>query len=1109
LDFSGVTLTGITAIRGQTAVDTIIGSAGNDTIVGAGADDNLSGGAGDDVFQYNGTAGGYDAVNGGTGNDTIQATAANTVIGLFSLTGVEAISSGGFAGVSVSTSAYSTTLDFSGVTLTGITAIRGQTAVDTIIGSAGNDTIVGAGADDNLSGGAGDDVFQYNGTAGGYDAVNGGTGNDTIQATAANTVIGLLSLTGVEAISSGGFAGVSVSTSAYSTTLDFSGVTLTGITAIRGQTAVDTIIGSAGNDTIFGGVANDNITGGAGDDTLNGDGDNDSFYYSGVSNGFDTINGGAGTDSILALSTNTVIGIASLSAVEAINANGFGGVRILGSTAANTLNFSAVTVTGIAAIDGGAGNDIITGSAGNDVLIGNAGNDTLNGGAGIDTVDYSYLTTGFTLNLAVTAAQTLATGDADTLSNIENIIGGVGADTLTGTATANTLNGGSGNDTITGGAGDDTIIGGLGSDTLLLSGLQASYSITTVNGSVRVVDNQPTVDGNDGTDTISSIETLRFRNGATVSITSPIILDLDGNGVRTVSAANSNARYDMDGDGLTDDTSWFGNTEGLLFLDRDGNGTLTNSGEFSFIDDVAGARSDLEGLRAFDSNSDGRLSNLDTRFNEFRIWQDRDGDGVAESGEILTLTQASVRSLNLTATAVNATTQLGDVAVVNRGSYTRTNGTTMEFLDAALTYFSSATNVPTIAVQQQSLSRKAGKYTITISNGAMTLAPRSSRGPIDARAGVLGASAMLSFKDQTIGMLSPIILDLDGDGIEMRSIKKAKASFDMNGDGIADDAGWVGKGDGFLVIDRNGDGLISHASELSFASEDADASSDLEALAALDNNNDGVLNANDARFSELKVWVDANGNGTTEAGELKTLAEVGISEINLRGRNIDGTAKVGDNVLISTSTFTRTNGTIGTLGNAALAYRPGTGAITGDVGRNGVPWQTVPENPEVEDGVIGSDEPVTAELNAALSALRRTPIGPDIARLFSDVPDNVDAFDYYSQVPDKLTPVMESPSVTESASLDTGALPMAKIAPVMEVPTTKTTPIIGNPIAKIAPIMEDPAANSKTGGGSAATVATDRLLAIIAQDMAAFGAKGGEDELNWRRDGVRPIDFYA
>lgn len=144
----------------------------------------------------------------------------------------------------------------------------------------------------------------------------------------------------------------------------------------------------------------------------------------------------------------------------------------------------------------------------------------------------------------------------------------------------------------------------------------------------------------------------------------------------------------MDGDGHGDDTSWMGAGEGMLFLDRDGNGTVSNGGEFSFINDIKGATSDLAGLRAFDSNGDGALSSADGRFAEFRIWRDRNGDGVADQGEILSLADAGVQSLGLAGAAVDGTAALGDVVTINKGSFTRTDGTSAEFLDAAFTYFS-------------------------------------------------------------------------------------------------------------------------------------------------------------------------------------------------------------------------------------------------------------------------------------------------------------------------------------------------------------------------------------------------------------------------------------
>lgn len=269
-----------------------------------------------------------------------------------------------------------------------------------------------------------------------------------------------------------------------------------------------------------------------------------------------------------------------------------------------------------------------------------------------------------------------------------------GNDTLLGGAGNDTLMGGNGNDHLTGGAGNDALVGGWGTDVAHFAGTYSSYTIATINGSIAVIDNDPNADGDDGIDTVAGIERLVFKNDVTVNITSPILLDLDGGGVERLSADESNARYDLDNDGVTDDTSWVGRGEGILFLDRDGNGTVTNVGEFSFVDDKIGARSDLDGLRAFDSNADGVLSEGDAKFGDFRVWKDSNGNGSADAGEILGLAEAGVASIKLTGTAVTGLVRPGEVAVINKGSYTRTDGTTAEMLDAALTYFTSATTAP-------------------------------------------------------------------------------------------------------------------------------------------------------------------------------------------------------------------------------------------------------------------------------------------------------------------------------------------------------------------------------------------------------------------------------
>lgn len=424
-------------------------------------------------------------------------------------------------------------------------------------------------------------------------------------------------------------------------------------------------------------------------------------------------------------------------------------------------------------------------------------------------------------------------------------------------------------------------------------------------------------------DALAGTRQVRLSDGHTVSLAAPVILDLDGKGVQTLSRDTSRVRYDLDGDGLADATSWIGSTEGFLFLDRDGDGTVTNAGEFSFLGDVPGATSDLQGLKAFDSTKDGILSSTDARWGDFRIWQDKNGNGVAETSEILTLATAGVRSLNLSAVAYAGVNAPGDVAIVAKGSYTRTTGTTMDLIDAALTYVSAPRDgLPTIELVAQTQSRKAGKYRISVKDGRLAVAPKHGNDTSDVRAGGLSGAVELTFKHSTVGMLSAIVLDLDGDGVTLKGTGKSRGWFDMNADGSPDRQGWTGRGDAFLVIDRDGDGRISNGAELSFLAEDAAAGSSLAGLAKLDSNGDRLIDKTDARFGELRAWTDANSNGATDIGELRTLADLGIQSISIDGRATGDRSKPGGNLLMATATFTYANGMKRTLGDAALAFRP-------------------------------------------------------------------------------------------------------------------------------------------------------------------------------------------
>ncbi|MCP1602208.1 calcium-binding protein [Pseudomonas citronellolis] len=130
---------------------------------------------------------------------------------------------------------------------------------------------------------------------------------------------------------------------------------------------------------------------------------------------------------------------------------------------------------------------------------------------------------------------------------------------------------------------------------------------------------------------------------------------------------------------------------------------------------------------------------------------------------------------------------------------------------------------------------------------------------------------------------SPLILDLDGDGVETLG-KDAGIHFDHDGNGFAELSGWVGKDDGLLVLDRNGNGEIDDGSELFGNNTDlADggkATNGFLALADLDSNGDGWIDAGDEAFSQLRVWKDSNSNGKVDEGELLTLEDAGVGKLS-------------------------------------------------------------------------------------------------------------------------------------------------------------------------------------------------------------------------------------
>jgi Ca2+-binding RTX toxin-like protein len=492
-------------LEGGAGNDTLKGGAGNDSIFGGDDKDTITGGAGNDfmdggddsdTYIVSGTDGQFDIVNdtGGAGTDKIEVQGTTAVTLDEFDAGAAGIEEWAGNNNAILGNAAENRLDFSGITATGITFIdggagddtltapdsggvelRGGLGDDTLLGGAGEDTFNGGVGNDIINGGAGKDIILVTGTEAQFDVIIGGGDDDAIQ------VVGTLAVTldefdttanGIEEWKGAVGSSQGVIGNANDNLFDFSALTnVQNLPFIDGGAGDDTIKGDdfgrdlrggVGDDTIDGGAGADIINGGAGDDVIDGGSGNDKIQISGIEAQFDTIDGGADVDTIVAVGTLAVT-LAGFNAGVSNIENWTGNKKeILGDAGDNILNFSALaSFADVTFVNGAAGNDTITGTIFADDLRGGTGKDTLNGGGGADKLDG---------------------GDGN-----DNVNGDAGDDTLTGGLGADVLDGGADNDTINGGAGIDTYSAGTGIDIFQVAGTEAQYDTFNGNGATQIV----------------------------------------------------------------------------------------------------------------------------------------------------------------------------------------------------------------------------------------------------------------------------------------------------------------------------------------------------------------------------------------------------------------------------------------------------------------------------------------------------------------------------------------------------------------------------------------------------------------------------------------------
>ncbi|MBU2648386.1 hypothetical protein KKI24_27015, partial [bacterium] len=403
-----------------------------------------------------------------------------------------------------------------------------------------------------------------------------------------------------------------------------------------------------------------------------------------LTNGYGfTIDGGGGSDTVYGGGSASALYIGSISNVE----------TIIGSGHSDTLGGDGTSSSYI-------------GGGGNDHIIGGAGNDTAYYGASFSDIIYQMKTGGYgfiTTSGGATQVRTAQDG-WDTLEQVENIRFADGAvinpyantppfavsEVLPSVITPYFMNlpfGISKNsflandfDIDLGDSVTNLQVVGCSGATVGDGGSFLSFSPHNLIGSGTVTLTYRVIDSRGA---YGEYATASFGYAAT-GTAPPLIFDLDGDGVEIDNTVNSGVLFDIDADGQKETMdAWAGSDDGFLAYDANGDGMVNDGVEIVFSGYHPDATTDLQGLAlAFDSNADGIFDSNDETWEQFGIWQDADQDGLSDEGEFITLADAEIAAIDLKSAEQAYSVENGQVS--GTGTYTRTDGSSHIFADAAL-----------------------------------------------------------------------------------------------------------------------------------------------------------------------------------------------------------------------------------------------------------------------------------------------------------------------------------------------------------------------------------------------------------------------------------------
>ena len=144
---------------------------------------------------------------------------------------------------------------------------------------------------------------------------------------------------------------------------------------------------------------------------------------------------------------------------------------------------------------------------------------------------------------------------------------------------------------------------------------------------------------------------------------SPLIIDMDGNGVKTISI-DKQVFFDLDNNQFAESTGWVDQGDAILVWDRDGNGIINSGNELfgnhTVLQNGQKAANGFVALAELDINKDKVFDSLDEAWRYLQLWFDYNQNGISEEGELIKLAESGIKNINLSYRNSNFTDENGN-----------------------------------------------------------------------------------------------------------------------------------------------------------------------------------------------------------------------------------------------------------------------------------------------------------------------------------------------------------------------------------------------------------------------------------------------------------------